>query len=581
MELGYPEENTFGLGSPQSRVNDAVCVHLVFKQNEPRSPLMHVSLLVVLPALLSTFLWNKYGAVPSIYIAFTLFLAVLATSIVLYRLSPIHPLAHYPGPLPHKIMKLSFSWIVMQGQSHIYLQDLHECYRDIVRIGPNEVSIRNAEVVQHMLSTSGLPKILTPDDSSLVYIGRTMWFANHPMLVMSGEEHLAQQKWWNWAFNSTALKSYETIVSRRAEQLAALLVKAANEKTKVDLGFYFSWFTWNFMNDMVFGGGSDMLMQGPHRSIWHILDKGVASGQFFANLPWLAVYTSKIPAFGHNIKRLRMYGIQRTKERIQHGSVNKDLFYYLNGEDGTEKGVRPMANVISDSTLAVIAGSDTTANFLLFNPSEYRHLQAEVDRFYLPGKNALNTRHHQNMANEALHLLPILANGSEHTTPAGSRLVGSVFLPERTNASVHVYSINHDPCNFAPHTAIFWPNCWLVASEDISAAEAGISDEVFVHNAGTFIPFSLGPANCMGKNLALREMRMLICLIMQCFFLHLAPGYDPTSYKHNIRNLFIMKKPELLRFTCSTYIYILCCLLPSVTELNFNLSSYWTHGRRL
>lgn len=161
--------------------NRAQCVHLAFKRNEPRSPLAHVSLLCGPLALLSPLLWSQYGAALSTCIAFAFFLAVLTTSVVLYRLSPIHPLARYPGPLPHKISKWYFSWIVMQGQSHIHVQRLHERYGDVVRIGmpsstvqpypnrltcdhagPNEVSIRNAGVLQHMFGTLGLPKSECP-----------------------------------------------------------------------------------------------------------------------------------------------------------------------------------------------------------------------------------------------------------------------------------------------------------------------------------------------------------------------------------------------------------------------------------
>ena len=36
-------------------------------------------------------------------------------------------------------------------------------------------------------------------------------------------------------------------------------------------------------------------------------------------------------------------------------------------------------------------------------------------------------------------------------------------------------------------------------------------------NVSAFIPFSFGPANCAGKNLAMLEMRCVICALMQKF----------------------------------------------------------------
>ena len=75
-----------------------------------------------------------------------------------------------------------------------------------------------------------------------------------------------------------------------------------------------------------------------------------------------------------------------------------------NNEDGAEKQSRPLPYVINDGILAIIAGADTTANvltnliyLLLRNPSEYKRLQAEIDKYYPAGDNALDTKHHQNM----------------------------------------------------------------------------------------------------------------------------------------------------------------------------------------
>lgn len=54
----------------------------------------------------------------------------------------------------------------------------------------------------------------------------------------------------------------------------------------------------------------------------------------------------------------------------------------------------------------------------------------------------------------------------------------------------------------------------------------GPTDQPFIHNADAFIPFSFGPANCVGKKLALQEMRMTICLMMQKLELKFAEGWS-------------------------------------------------------
>jgi len=205
--------------------------------------------------------------------------------------------------------------------------------------------------------------------------------------------------------------------------------------------------------------------------------------------------------------------------------------------------------------LAIVAGSDTTAGvlsnmffYLLKNPEAYRRLQAEVDKFYPQGENALDTKHHQSMPllnaaiNESLRLMPAVPSGSNRTAPPGGKVVGPYFLPEGTDAFLHLYSVQRDPRNFAPNPEDFWLDRWLIASGDVTAAEAGIDGRTFVHNQEAFIPFSFGPSICVGKNLALQEMRMTTCLIMQRLELRFAQGFDPDSYERGLCDFFVVKK---------------------------------------
>ena len=63
-----------------------------------------------------------------------------------------------------------------------------------------------------------------------------------------------------------------------------------------------------------------------------------------------------------------------------------------------------MQQLIDDGVLAIIAGADTTSSALtslvyclLTHADVYARLQAEVDKFYPPGEDALSTRHHREM----------------------------------------------------------------------------------------------------------------------------------------------------------------------------------------
>ena len=93
------------------------------------------TLLIGIPLSLSTLLKAHLGPLRSVGFAFALYYITLAASIICYRLSPFHPLAKYPGPLPAKVSKLWHVWIVARGEQHVYLRRMHEKYGDIVRMG--------------------------------------------------------------------------------------------------------------------------------------------------------------------------------------------------------------------------------------------------------------------------------------------------------------------------------------------------------------------------------------------------------------------------------------------------------------
>jgi cytochrome P450 len=108
---------------------------------------------------------------------------------------------------------------------------------------------------------------------------------------------------------------------------------------------------------------------------------------------------------GKGTEIFRAFAVKRAAARYEQGSPHHDLFHHLVNpntsphslpsptlmklqidESGVQSEPPTKAEVLSDSALAIVAGSDTTATvlsnlfcFLLANPSTYTCLQAEVD----------------------------------------------------------------------------------------------------------------------------------------------------------------------------------------------------------
>ncbi|KZP29270.1 cytochrome P450 [Athelia psychrophila] len=532
-------------------VGSGLACHLVFKRYEPTAPSAHLGLLVAVPAVLTWFfIPHCSNAALAFGTSIVIYVASLVASIVAYRLGPVHPLAKYPGPVMGKLSKLWMTYVSTTGRQHIYYRSLHDKYGDIVRIGPNELSVRDAAAVNPMMGSQGLPK-------GPVWNGRDPQRKADSLIMISGPEHTRRRRPWNRAFNSEALKGYEEIIEKRATQLVQTL---NNQVGSTNLAMWISYFTFDFMSDMAFGGGSEMLRDGDKDGIWRALDGSTTITTAMGHSPWLGQYYKYFPV-GAEKTRFREFAIGRAQIRMKQGSMTKDVFHHFLNENGTDAHPPSLTEVVSDSGLVIVAGSDTTSTvlsslfwFIMCNPTIYRRLQDEIDSVFPAGENALDPSKHIHMnylnavINETLRLLPPVLSGSQRVVEKGSGATtfGSHVIPEGTAVFSHFYSVHRDARSFSPLPDVFWPDRWLSEGErtsPFSPAHKGPVNVVLDRTA--FTPFSFGPSNCVGKNLAMQELRMVVCLMLQSFDMRLAEGYDAQRWEREIEDRLISHTGEL------------------------------------
>lgn len=65
----------------------------------------------------------------------TLTFAAVWTCFMVYRISPLHPLHAFPGPVLNRVTELPLAYTAARLDRHIYLCKLHETYGPIVRTG--------------------------------------------------------------------------------------------------------------------------------------------------------------------------------------------------------------------------------------------------------------------------------------------------------------------------------------------------------------------------------------------------------------------------------------------------------------
>lgn len=130
-----------------------------------------------------------------------------------------------------------------------------------------------------------------------------------------------------------------------------------------------------------------------------------------------------------------------------------------------------------------------------------------------------------------------------------------------------MYTVHRDPRNFFPYPDTFWPERWLYAEAGRNSSSkypnlgspiipqipplqfpchaATFEKRDFRHNSSAFIPFSIGPANCAGKNLALMEMRMLVCSLVQRFEMRFAEEWDCNAWDESLQDVMVARIGEL------------------------------------
>jgi hypothetical protein len=106
--------------------------HLIFNRYEPHRPLVWMLLFLASPLSLVWGLQLSYSSAPLLVFKH---LAALSISVVAYRISPLHPLAHIPGPLLLKVSNLVIAYHSVCGKRNILVENLHKRYGKIVRIG--------------------------------------------------------------------------------------------------------------------------------------------------------------------------------------------------------------------------------------------------------------------------------------------------------------------------------------------------------------------------------------------------------------------------------------------------------------
>lgn len=453
----------------------------------------------------------------------TVYIAGIYLSVVIYRLL-FNPLNKYPGPLLARLTAFDHVFRVAKNKDmFLKLYSAHQKLGNFVRIGPNDLSVANADAVRVAFSAQ------TTCSKAPWYSIELPAYSMHS--TRSRVEHDKRRRIWSPAFSDKALRGYEQRVLKYNKSLLERLASFSGQA--VNASRWFNLWSFDVMGDVAFGRSFDMLASQSQEEHWaiQILNKaqdtaGLALPPWFNRLLWHA------PGIRNSYFRFLNYCAEMIEERmlVQGKQQNPDITHYLiedfNKRTKEDQKIE-LHSLHLDSKLIIIAGSDTTAatlTYLFYHLATEKGLLARLRDEIEPilGENGeIEHRNLQNVdllngcINETLRLHPPVPSGLYRKAPPEGVQIGQEYIPGNTTLQIHLYSIGRSEAHFAQ------------ANEFIP--ERFFSQPELIKHKDAFSPFSMGPYGCIGKNLAYMQIRLLTAYLITMFDVGLAPGEDGTD----------------------------------------------------
>ncbi|KAH7073023.1 cytochrome P450 monooxygenase-like protein [Paraphoma chrysanthemicola] len=464
------------------------------------------------------------------------FLGALCVSIVTYRLF-FHPLRHFPGPFGAKITKF---WHVKQVfpkiQNHRLLDSLRKEYGDFVRTGPNEISVFSPAGVQ---AIQGVRSSCT----------KSAWYdMSRPIVslqqVRDKSIHDKRRRIWDHGFAAGSLRVYEDRIMAHASTLLSQLRAQGGNVTSATK--WFQLYGFDVMTDIAFGRSFDMTKTGKAHPALELMKKSLEPVGLFSYVPWFFMLLKDIPGLTKDyLKFLAWTGdqvMQRVKmdKEIQERDVMSWLVEAYN-KSPQKEGDKLLLQ--GDARLIIVAGSDTTSSTLTYaayelatNPETFKALREELSALgktmsSISLKDLQSCEYLNAVISETLRMHPPVPSGVMRDTPPEGITVGTTFIPGNITVVSPTYAVSRS------NGAYELPNEFL--------PERWTSRPGLVKDKSAYAPFSLGAYSCIGKQLALMELRIALFMLVTEFDICFAPGDDGSNFLYNDQDHFTIAIADL------------------------------------
>ncbi|KAI1461869.1 cytochrome P450 ClCP1 [Annulohypoxylon moriforme] len=453
----------------------------------------------------------------------------------------LHPLRSYPGPFLWKLFPLARYARLAHGDLPFYMRELHAKYGPVVRIAPNELAYCHPQAWKDIYGhrTGGAPEL-----PKYEYFYRAVDNIPRGIINSFRDEHAVLRRQLSHGFSERSMQLQEPIIGSYVD----LLISRLQEQCQggaigLNMREWLNWTTFDVIGDLAFGSSFECLDKSDYHPWVRLVANSVQQTAFLQILSGIG-----LRPLTRAMLRMRKMAITdnqnlvkaKLEQRIDLGVERPDFLEAFIKKK--EAGQMSFMQIAANAGTLIVAGSETTATllsgamFLLTtNPDKLEKLTKEVrgsfnndDEITLTSVGKLS--YMLACLNECLRQYPPVPTGMPRQSPKGGCFIMGKYVPEDTVVAVWQYSVNHNP------------NYWT--EPDTFAPERFMGDPKYKGDQlDAMQPFSVGPRNCIGRNLAYAEMRLILARIIYNFDMTIAD--DSRQWLETQKAYTLWKKPAL------------------------------------
>lgn len=445
----------------------------------------------------------------------------------------------------------------MQGRLPHDIKSLHEQYGDIVRLAPDELSFIDPAAWRDIYPKNYVRPYEYKDQPP----GKTA----SNLIACTEEEHARFRRILAPAFSERYTAAQEPSVDYYVEKLISKLEERIEKSpgrqvADIDAVEWINYVAFDIIGDLVWGssfGCLDGLTTHPWIQTVSQFKAAtiVVSAKFY---PWLyAMLMAVTPSSALN-EVMEMWRIteQKVRERIASTSSRPDIIGpILESEKDPTLETMSREEMEVNAMVLVAAGSESvttvltgTLNYLLRNSEDLTAIASEVrtafsSRDEIAGPKLKQLPVLNATLNEGMRLCPTIPDAMRRNVPPRGGTVAGEALPGGTVVSVPPWATYRAKRNFVEPER-FMPTRWLLNDAKSSGNNSNMQAD-----KSAFNPFSLGPHNCPGQNLAWLELRLILAKLLWTFDVSTSPGLDLPVWEKQGIWWFWDKQPTMIRLT--------------------------------